>query len=114
MLFMAMSTKTAYLDHEIRALSTENRRAYAAKRRRIEAFVVETIADGVAAGIFDVTDAAATGRALVGMIQSVAFWFRPGRHQSPEQLAATYLDLAAHLVGAQPAVITRVRAGAQR
>jgi AcrR family transcriptional regulator len=111
-LFMTMSTKTAYLDHEIRALSTENRRGYAAKRRRIESLVVEAIAAGVAAGIFDVSDAAATGRALLGMIQSVAFWFRPGGQQSPEQLAATYLDLGAHLVGAQPPVIERVRARA--
>lgn len=109
-LFMTMSTKTAYLDHEVRSLSPDNRRRYAAKRRRIELMVVDAIVGGVEEGIFDVTDPRGTGRALVGMIQSIASWFHPAGPQSPQDLARAYLDVAVHAVGAKRIVIDRVRA----
>ena len=109
-LFMAMSTKTAYLDHELRSLSPDNRQRYAAQRRRVESMVIDAITAGVEGGIFDVTDAHATGRALVGMIQAIASWFHPGGPQSPQALALAYLDVAVHAVGATRPVIDRVRA----
>ena len=111
-LYMAHSGKLCYLDNDIRALGPANRRAYTAKRRIVEQRMIDVIADGVHAGIFEVTSPAETARALLGMIQAVASWFRPDGPLTPEEVAVHYLDIAAHTVGADPATIAAARARA--
>jgi AcrR family transcriptional regulator len=109
-LYIARVTKLAHLDAEIRSLSPERRAEYSAKRHHVERLLQETIAEAAAAGAFDVRSPRDAARALLGMFQAIAIWYRPGGELGPEELAVRYLDLAAHAVGAKPAVVRRVRA----
>ena len=99
-LYMANHRKSAAMDAEIRALSPAARKLYSIQRRRVEQMVEDTISRGVAAGVFDVTSPSDTGRALLGMIQAITLWFRPGggRLTAPE-LALRYVDIAERTVG---------------
>ena len=107
--YMASSEKSAAMDSEIRALSPENHRAYSRKRRRVEQMLVDVIEEGSDAGVFDVRYPADSARALLGMIQAVAVWFRPGGRLSVDAIARRYMDIAAHAVGSKPAVIELLR-----
>jgi AcrR family transcriptional regulator len=107
-LFETTSAKTAFLDREIRVLGPTNRAAYAEKRSHIQDLLVGAIADGVQAGIFDVSSPPDTARALLGMVQAIATWFRPDGPQTPQQIAMQYLEIAARSVGADPAVLGRI------
>jgi TetR/AcrR family transcriptional regulator, cholesterol catabolism regulator len=91
------------MDAEIRALSPKARTLYSAQRRQVERMLVDIIEQGVASGVFEVTSPQDTGRALLGMIQAITLWFSPdrGRLTAPE-LAARYVDIAAHTVGLRP------------
>lgn len=111
-LYMANSTKLAALDSEIRSLGPKNRAVYIEKRRRIEQMLLDAIVAGEDAGLFDVTSPKDTARALLGMFQAIATWYRPDGEVSPELLAHKYADIAAHAVGAPAALIKRVRAKA--
>ena len=99
-LYMANHRKSAAMDAEIRALSPAARKLYSIQRRRVEQMVADTIAQGVAAGVFEVTSPSDTGRALLGMIQAITLWFSPGggRLTAPE-LALRYVDIAQQTVG---------------
>ncbi|MGY1846567.1 MULTISPECIES: TetR/AcrR family transcriptional regulator [unclassified Blastococcus] len=108
-LYMAHSTKIAGVDAELRSLGPENRSAYSEKRRRIEEMLVDTLQAGEAAGLFDVTSPKDTARALLGMFQAIATWYRPGGPLSAQDLAHNYVDIAAHTVGAPAVLIRRVR-----
>lgn len=100
-LYMTEHRKSAAMDAEIRSLTAENRRRYSAKRRTVERLMSAAIEDGVAAGLFSVTYPADTARALLGMIQAVTTWFRPGGLLSAQTVAGRYLDIARHTVGAR-------------
>jgi hypothetical protein len=45
------------------------------------------------------------------MVQSVAAWFQPEGRLPAQVVAAQYLDVSAHAVGATPAILRRVREG---
>lgn len=99
-LYMANHRKSGSMDGEIRALSPVARKQYSAQRRRVEQMLVDTIAQGSATGVFEVASPQETARALLGMIQAVTRWFEPGGGRlSAEELAARYVDIAAHTVG---------------
>jgi len=51
------------------------------------------IAEGVAQGVFRDLDQAATGRAILSMLNWMARWYKPGQGQSAESVAAGYYDL---------------------
>ncbi|SHH07528.1 transcriptional regulator, TetR family [Jatrophihabitans endophyticus] len=108
-LYIASNEKLAAMDAEIRSLGPQNRRRYGAKRRQVEVMLVTCIEDGVASGDFDVTSPAETARALLGMTQAVATWFRPGGRMSARTVARHYVDIAAHTVGAAPGRIAALR-----
>lgn len=99
-LYMAHNGKSAAMDAEIRALGTENRRSYSGKRRQVERLLTNTITDGVQQGHFQVVSPPDTARALLGMIQAITIWFRPGGRLSAQLLAVRYVDIAEHTVGA--------------
>jgi AcrR family transcriptional regulator len=99
-LYMAHHRKSAAMDAEIRALGPENHREYSEKRRIIERMLTGTIESGVRAGLFDVSSPKDTARALLGMIQAVATWYKPGGRISAQTVAQRYLDIAEHTVGA--------------
>jgi TetR/AcrR family transcriptional regulator, cholesterol catabolism regulator len=99
-LYMASHRKSAGMDAEIRALSDEARKQYSAQRRQVETMLVDTIEEGVAAGVFEVTSPRDTGRALLGMIQAITVWFDPERGRlTATELADRYVDIAKHTVG---------------
>jgi AcrR family transcriptional regulator len=99
-LYMANHRKSAAMDAEIRALSPAARKLYSIQRRRVEQMVADTISQGVATGVFDVTSPSDTGRALLGMIQAITLWFRPGGGRlTASELAVRYVDIAERTVG---------------
>lgn len=51
------------------------------------------IAQGVEQGIFRDLDQAATGRAILSMLNWMARWYKPGQGQDAEAVAAGYYDL---------------------
>lgn len=111
-LFMAHRRKLAVLDHEIRALSTANRRAYAKIRRQVEDLLLDIVTDGLEAGVFKVAHPDDTVRALLGMLQAVSTWYDPAGALSPAQLAERYVEITRQTVGAQmpePAARPRAR-----
>jgi AcrR family transcriptional regulator len=102
-LYMANHRKSAAMDAEIRALSPVARRRYSAQRRQVEQMLIDTIEQGSATGIFDVTSPRDTGRALLGMVQAITLWFDPDRGQlTATALATRYVDIASHTVGLRP------------
>jgi AcrR family transcriptional regulator len=107
-LFMTMSTRTAHLDHEMRSLPAESLRVYSTKRRRIESMMVQAVEAGVSANVFEVARPNRAGRALLGMVQSIASWYHPDGPVSPQELAHDYVNIALHTVGARAEVIAGV------
>ncbi|NMK47222.1 TetR/AcrR family transcriptional regulator [Achromobacter sp. Bel] len=53
----------------------------------------ELIAQGVADGTFRTLDVAATGRAVLSMLNWMVRWYKPGQGDSAETIAAGYFDL---------------------
>ncbi|WP_313624513.1 TetR/AcrR family transcriptional regulator [Achromobacter sp.] len=53
----------------------------------------EVIAQGVAEGAFRPQDVAATGRAVLSMLNWMVRWYKPGQGESAEAIAAGYFDL---------------------
>jgi AcrR family transcriptional regulator len=99
-LYMANHRKSAAMDAEIRALSPTARKLYSTQRRRVEQLLADTLEQGAAAGIFEVTSPPDTARALLGMIQAITVWFSPGGGPlTASELAARYVDIAGHTVG---------------
>jgi len=101
-LFMANRVTFAHLDSELRYLEPANRRGYAAKRKQLENLLEETLVEGNASGVFQVTSPADTARALLGMLRSITGWYRPEGPLSPEEISRRYVDISLHTVGAGP------------
>jgi AcrR family transcriptional regulator len=99
-LHMAQHSKEAAMDAEIRALGAANRKRYSARRRVVEQLLTSTITDGVTADEFHVSSPSDTARALLGMMQAITVWYRPGGSISAQNLADRYVDIALHTVGA--------------
>jgi AcrR family transcriptional regulator len=99
-LYMANHRKSAAMDAEIRALFPAARKLCSTQRRRVEQMLADTIEQGVAEGVFEVTSPPDTARALLGMIQAITVWFSPGRGRlTAAQLASRYVGIAGHTVG---------------
>lgn len=101
-LHMAHRLHLAVLDGEVRYLSPSNRRRYSTRRKSVENVLTGVIEAGVQDGTFLVTDPHETSRALLGMCQSVARWYRPKGRLSAEGLVGRYVDIALMTVGAHP------------
>ncbi|MGW4826344.1 TetR/AcrR family transcriptional regulator [Amycolatopsis japonica] len=101
-LYVTCRTRLAIIDAELRYLSPRARRRYAARRKVVENVLTEVIEAGSAEGVFTVSDPAETSRALLGMCQSIARWYRPGDRLKPADVASRYVDIALQTVGAQP------------
>jgi len=55
----------------------------------------DILAGGIARGEFRALDVAATGRAVLSMLNWMARWYQPGGAQTAETIAAGYFDLLA-------------------
>jgi AcrR family transcriptional regulator len=107
--YCANCRKAAAMNDEVRALGPEAREAYRGKRLAIQQLLVAAIEQGNGEGIFDAESPPETARALLGMIQAVAGWYKPGGPLTVDQVARRYQDIAAHAVGGSPAVIKLAR-----
>ena len=80
---MTSRSDIAFLDSELRYLEDAERKSYAAKRKKLENLLVDVLTAGVESGEFTVPDITGTGRALLGMCQSVVLWYRLDGPQTP-------------------------------
>lgn len=100
-LSMTQRASGSSLDSELRYLEPENRKRYAAQRKKLEQQLLDIIQEGIAAGIFHVSYPEDTARAMLGMLQAIGIWYHPEGSLSPPQVAARYLDITRQTVGHQ-------------
>ncbi|WP_019926020.1 TetR/AcrR family transcriptional regulator [Nocardia sp. BMG111209] len=93
-LHMTHRTRLAALDQELRHLSPDNRKRYAARRKEIETVLRDVLTAGVADGTFATPHPDETARALLGMCQSIARWYQPDGPLEPRELAGRYVGIA--------------------
>ena len=58
------------------------------------------VADGVAAGEFDVPEVPGTTLAVLSLCIDVARWFNPAGRRTPDEVGALYADLVLRMVRA--------------
>jgi AcrR family transcriptional regulator len=86
---------------ELRSLEPENRRRHAHALAGLRGRLDAAVRDGVSQGRFRTAHPADAARALAGMCQAVASWFRSGLALSPEDVASRYVGFALGLVRAR-------------
>ncbi|PRZ42844.1 TetR family transcriptional regulator [Antricoccus suffuscus] len=97
-LHMTYHADFAFLDPEFRFLKEETSHSYAEARRAVERRIADLLAVGVETGVFTAEIPDGTARALVGMCQSVAFWYRSDGPKSPREIAREYAAIALSIV----------------
>jgi len=93
-------TVARVVQYELHALPEREFGVVAELRHRIERQFRDLIADGVAAGAFDVTDVRTAARAVLSLGIDVARWYGPTTRTTPAELGAQYTDLALRMLGA--------------
>jgi AcrR family transcriptional regulator len=88
------------VQYELGALAPEHYAEIVALRRETEQAVRTIIADGVAAGEFDVPEVAGTTLGVLSLCIDVARWFNPAGHRTPDEVGALYSDLVLRMVRA--------------
>ncbi|MGW0174354.1 TetR/AcrR family transcriptional regulator [Rhodococcus sp. NPDC003322] len=96
---MTHRARQSALDSELRHVSPDNRRNYAATRKRLELMALDLVTDGVDRKVFVVDDVPETVRALLGMGQSIARWFQIDGPLTPDEVADRYTAIALRVVG---------------
>ena len=94
-------TTARVINYEMSALTEEHRAAIATLRREIDALVRQTLEEGVALGVFNVSDVRTTTLALLSLTIDVARWFRATGARAPQELGAFYGELALRMAGHQ-------------
>ncbi|MFE3408576.1 TetR/AcrR family transcriptional regulator [Streptomyces mirabilis] len=94
-------TTARVVQYELEALGPEARAEIVALRRQTDAAVRGIIADGVAAGDFDVPDVPGTTLAVLSLCIDVARWFNVDGPRTPDEVGALYADLVLRMVGAK-------------
>jgi AcrR family transcriptional regulator len=79
---------------EWRHLSADRRAAVAARRDAYEARFRETVADGIAIGVFHPTDPALAATFLLAALNGIATWYRPEGRLTADRIADHFVDLA--------------------
>jgi AcrR family transcriptional regulator len=79
-------------ENEIRSLEGANRRKIVAMRDEYEDYWREAITQGVADGVFKVSDIKLASFAAIAMCTSVSRWYSRTGPMAPEQIAQTYAD----------------------
>lgn len=100
-------TRLVVVDAELRYLSPPTRRRYAARRKVVENILTGVVETGTREGVFSAADPAETSRALLGMCQSIARWYRPGGRLRHAEVATRYIDIALRTVGARSSGVAR-------
>ncbi|MFI8106446.1 TetR/AcrR family transcriptional regulator [Streptomyces sp. NPDC086023] len=99
----AHHTTARVVQYELDALGDEHRTEIVALRRESDAAVRRILADGVAAGEFDVPDVPGTTLAVLSLCIDVARWFDVAGRRTPDEVGALYADLVLRMVGARTA-----------
>ena len=73
----------------------------AAKRRVLDGFA-RVVDQGIRSGEFRPREVRTTALALIGMCNWIAWWYRPGGAQSPEDVAAQMAEMAVAMVAQAP------------
>jgi len=84
---------SAVLLEDMEKLSGTRRRTYVALRDRFEQGIRELISAGIAAGQFAPQDARLAGFALLGSINWIPKWYRPGGAHSAQDIAQSFAAL---------------------
>lgn len=98
----AHHTTARVVQYELDALAPEHRSEIVELRRRSDAAVRRIIAEGVAAGEFDVPDVPGTTLAVLSLCIDVARWFSAAGRRTPDEVGALYADLVLRMVGGAP------------
>lgn len=96
---MTLRHKLAALDPESRYLNRGNRERYAATRRPVEDAVIAVVGRGIAAGTFSTIEPREAARALLGMWQFIARWYREDGGLTSSEITDRYVQLSLALVG---------------
>ena len=89
------------VQYEFGNLTADHRDAVLALRKEIDSVVRQVVAEGVAAGEFEVADVRDTTLALMSMAVDVARWYDPEIKRTPEAIGAAYAELGLRLVTAR-------------
>nr|WP_276512008.1 TetR/AcrR family transcriptional regulator [Microbacterium thalassium] len=92
----------AFLDREIRSLTPENRREYAARRAVVAEALIECVERGCASGEFATPLPRESGRAILGMCLAITTWFRMDGPLTASDVARQYVTIALDTVRATP------------
>lgn len=85
---------------ELRNLTPENFTRIEDLRRRYEDGLEQILRDGVASGVFDVSDTKIATLAIIAMLTGVNTWFRSGGRLSLEEVITQYWDMVRKVVAA--------------
>jgi hypothetical protein len=88
------------VQYELGALAEDHYAEIVVLRRQSEDAIRTIIADGVAAGEFDVPEVPGTTLAVLSLCIDVARWFNPEGRRTPDEVGALYADLVLRMVGA--------------
>lgn len=88
------------VQYELGALAPDHYTEIVALRRETEHAIRTIIADGAAAGEFDVSDVAGTTLGVLSLCIDVARWFNPDGRRTPDEVGALYADLVLRMVRA--------------
>jgi AcrR family transcriptional regulator len=95
-----MHTIVRVAQYELAALAPQHLEVVAELRRVTERVVREEVQRGVEAGVFTVPDVRLAALAVLSMGIDVARWFSPTGSLTPEELGASYGDLALRMLTA--------------
>jgi AcrR family transcriptional regulator len=93
------------VDHELRSLTTAQRKTIVALRDEYEGVWAAAIAAGVEGGIFRISDATVLRIAILDLCSGPANWYNPGGRLQLEELATEYVRLVLGMLtggGADP------------
>ncbi len=89
------------VNYELHALPAEDYTVVAGLRLDIERTVSEVIADGVAAGVFEVAEVKTAARAVTSLGIDVSRWYTGRSSESPQELGRRYGELVLRMLGAR-------------
>jgi AcrR family transcriptional regulator len=104
-LYMAHRRTLAELTREIHSLDEPFRAAHIALRDELENMFRAEVENGCVTGEFDTPDPREAVRAVLGMVRTIADWYRPGGPKDAETVAAEYTRFALQIVGASSVLV---------
>ncbi len=99
---MERKREVSLANFELRSLSEESRPPILALRRTYEARLIAILDEGLAAGIFTVTDSHVTAFALLSMLTGVCTWYDRHGPRQRDEIIAMHWQMARGMVGLAP------------